>query len=197
MSQQKGPARTGLDDVEREFAETLREAAWIFEKETNGRFRGSITACLAVVRFIKLRGGGAELAGPFVRIAEAFADLEKGGKPALFLKKASPRKERDRSPDRKVIQRLAAVALEVLSKQGVDLKVAAGHVARAVNSWPGMSQQDVKDVTVINWRKQQQRLNNPYCNEFELTAKVMLDAPNPRAEVEKLLKQGPPGLWQG
>jgi hypothetical protein len=60
-----------------------------------------------------------------------------------------------------------------------------------------MSQQDVKDVTVINWRKQQQRLNNPYCNEFELTAKVMLDAPNPRAEVEKLLKQGPPGLWQG
>jgi hypothetical protein len=40
------------DPVEREFAETLRLAAYIFEKEKNGRFLGSITACRAVARFI-------------------------------------------------------------------------------------------------------------------------------------------------
>jgi hypothetical protein len=43
------------DEVERKFAETLREAAWIFEKEKDGRFRGSIMACEAVIGFIKAR----------------------------------------------------------------------------------------------------------------------------------------------
>jgi hypothetical protein len=56
------PARTDPDEVEREFAETLRQAAWIFENERAGRFQGSIIACQAVARFIHLRGGGAELA---------------------------------------------------------------------------------------------------------------------------------------
>ena len=88
MAQQEstsGPI--GPDKDEREFAETLRQAAWIFEKEKDGRFLGSIAACRAVVRFIRLRNGGAELAGPFVQIAAAFEALERGGKPRLFSKK--------------------------------------------------------------------------------------------------------------
>jgi hypothetical protein len=104
------------DPVEREFAETLRLAAYIFEKEKNGRFLGSITACKAVARFIYQRGGGAELAGPFLQIAEAFKALERGNKPRLFAKKSAPEKERERSPERKHIHMLAAAALEVLVK---------------------------------------------------------------------------------
>jgi hypothetical protein len=46
----------GPDAVEKEFAETLRQAAFIFEKEKNGRFQGSILACRAVIRFIRQRG---------------------------------------------------------------------------------------------------------------------------------------------
>src|SRR5262249_15885842 len=106
------PARP--DPVEQEFAEALRQAAYIFEKEKNCPFLGSITAYKAVVRFIYLRGGGAELAGPFQQIAAAFQELERGGKPRLFAKKSAPEKERERSPERKHIHTLAAAALEVL-----------------------------------------------------------------------------------
>src|SRR5262245_5837466 len=106
------------DEVEAEFAETLRQAAWIFENEKNGRFLGSIIACRAVARFIYRRNGGAELAAPFLHIAEAFEELEKGGTPRLFSKKTALEKERERSPERKHIQRLAAMALEVLVTLG-------------------------------------------------------------------------------
>jgi hypothetical protein len=42
----------GPDEVEEEFMETLRRAAFIFEREKDGRFHGSIFACKAVARFI-------------------------------------------------------------------------------------------------------------------------------------------------
>jgi hypothetical protein len=197
MSRQKvGPAPTGPDPIEQEFAEALRGAAFIFEKEKSGRFKGSIMACHAVIRFIKQRGGAAELAGPFVRIAEAFEVLEKGGKPRLFAKKTSADKERERSPERKVIYRLAAAALEVLVILGDELDVAAAVVARAVKKWPGMRKIDVKPISIVNWRKQARRPKNPDREVFETLVNAMLAEPEPRATVEILLKQGPPGHWQ-
>ena len=104
----------GPDEVEEEFMETLRQAAFIFEREKDGRFDGSIFACKAVARFIHRRGGGAELAGPFLQIAAAFEDLARGGKPRLFSKKSTAEKERERSPERKHVHVLAAAALEVM-----------------------------------------------------------------------------------
>jgi hypothetical protein len=35
----------GPDEVEEEFMETLRQAVFIFEREKDGRFHGSIFAC--------------------------------------------------------------------------------------------------------------------------------------------------------
>src|SRR5205085_7370795 len=116
MAESTNPAVARPDEFEQEFAETLRQAAYIFQREENGRFVGSIMACKAVARFIYLRGGGAELAGPFLQIAEAFKELEHGGKPRLFAKRSAPQKERERSPERKHIHMLAAAALEVLVK---------------------------------------------------------------------------------
>jgi hypothetical protein len=114
MAESPKPSPTGPDHVEQEFAESLRQAAYVFENEKDGRFRGSILACRTVARFIYQRNGGAELAAPFLQIATAFEDLERGGKPRLFSEKSTPEKERERSPERKHIQLLAAVALEVL-----------------------------------------------------------------------------------
>jgi hypothetical protein len=194
MAQQEstsGPI--GPDKDEREFAETLRQAAWIFEKEKDGRFLGSIAACRAVVRFIRLRNGGAELAGPFVQIAAAFEVLERGGKPRLFSKKTVADKERERSPERKHIQRLAAAALEVLVKLKDKRIPAADGVARSVNRWPGMAAQDVTGATVIAWRNQQRRGRD---HEFEVIVEKTLAEPDPRSAIESLLQNGPPGLWQ-
>jgi hypothetical protein len=149
MAESSNSVLTGPDQVEQEFAETLRQAAYIFEKEKNGRFQGSIFACKAVARFIHQRGGGAELAGPFLQIAAAFKELERGGKPRLFSKKSVPEKERERSPERKHIHMLAAAALEVLLKltprrsniwdnDKSRRNSAAAKIARHVIKWPGM-----------------------------------------------------------
>src|SRR3974390_2149344 len=161
---------TSPDPVEQKFAETLRQAAFIFEKEKNGRFQGSILACAAVAQFIHERGGGAELAAPFLQIAESFKELDRGGKPKLFSKKSDPEKERERSPERKHIQMLAAAALEAMLKltpSNSDIgdevtsrrNAAADIVARHVNKWPGMGTQQVTGRTVIAWRNQQHRLS--------------------------------------
>lgn len=113
------------DEVEREFEDLLQVAAYIFQTKKNGRFEGAIRACAAVAQFIKRRGGPAEYAAPFMHIAEAFKDLEKGGRPRLFSKKTVPDKERERSPERKHIQMLAAAMLEALMKLGDERSVAA------------------------------------------------------------------------
>jgi hypothetical protein len=199
------PARP--DPVEQEFAETLRQAAYIFEKEKNGRFLGSITACKAVVRFIYLRGGGAELAGPFQQIAKAFEELERGGKPRLFAKKSVPEKQRERSPERKHIDMLAAVALEVLvrltprissiwSEDSRKRDSAANKIARHVIKWPGMGAQDVTGQTVIAWRNQQRALGKGERKPFDTLVEKILAEPNPRETIDRLLRDGPPGHWK-
>jgi hypothetical protein len=198
---------TAPDQIEREFAESLRAAAFIFEKEKNGRFLGSVLACQAVARFIYQRNGGAELAGPFLQIAEAFKELDRGGKPRLFSKKSAPAKERERSPERKHIHRLAAAALEVLvslnargaSSWTEDPKKrdsAANMIARRIRKWPGMQKQKVTGLTVIAWRNQQRVLSENERKQFDTVVNEMLAQPNPRQTVDLLLRNGPPGHFQ-
>ena len=200
-------ARCGPDQVEQEFAEALRQAAYTFEKEVDGRFQGSILACRAVVSFIHQRGGGAELAGPFLQIAAAFEERKRGGNPRLFSKKSAPEKERQRSPERKHIHMLAAAALEVLVKltpRGASIwddhkrkrEGAADMIARYVSKWPGMAAQQVTGLTVIAWRNHQRSLHNGDRKPFDTLVAKILAEPNPRETVMKLLQSGPPGIWK-
>jgi hypothetical protein len=188
------PSPTAPDEVERELAENLRCAAWIFENEELGRFQGSILACQAVARFIHRRCGGAELAAPFLQIAEAFKYLEQGGTPRLFSKKTVAEKERERSPERKHLQKLAAMALEVLVKFGDEVDIAASRVAGKVDKWPGMAAQKVTGDTVIAWRKQLRMSQDEKFNDLVSTT---LKETNPRGTVEVLLSNGPSGQFRG
>jgi hypothetical protein len=207
MTENSNPGPTGPDEVEREFAETLRGAAFIFEKEENGRFQGSILACRAVAGFIHQRRGGAELAGPFLQIAAAFEELERGGKPKLFSKKSVPDRERERSPERRHIHMLAAAALEVMVKlEPRSVKItdaetskrdaAAARVARHVNSWPGMGAQQVTGGTIIAWRNHQRGLSKGDRKPFDTVVAKILAEPNARKTVDQLLRSGPPGLFK-
>jgi hypothetical protein len=192
------------DEIEEAFFETLREVAFIFEKEENGRFRGPILACKTVARFIYQRGKGAELAGPFFQIAAAFEDLEKGGKPRLFSKKSTPEKERQRSPERRHIHMLAAAALEVIQKLGrhdrnrsdevtSHRSVAAARIARGVSRWPGMEAQEVTPQTIIALRNQQRSLSKSARKPFDTVVAKILAEPDPGAAVDQLIQSGPPG----
>jgi hypothetical protein len=207
MAENSNSGPTGPGQVEQDFVETLRQAAFIFENEKNGRFQGSILACGAVARFIYQRGGGAELAGPFLQIAAAFEDLERGGKPKLFSKKSVPEKERERSPERKHIHMLAAASLEVMLKPtprgsniwGDDASKrsgAADMIARHVNKWPGMEAQVVTRRTVIAWRNQQRRLSESDRKPFDTVVEKILAEPNPRKTLDNLLRTGPRGHWK-
>jgi hypothetical protein len=196
MTESSSSAPIPRDEVEREFVEKLRAAAYIFEKEEHGRFQGSILACRAVARFIYQRNGGAELAGPFLQIAAAFQDLEIGGKPRLFSKKTVPEKERERSPERKHIHMLAAAALEVRVTLGDERSAAAEEIAIHVNRWPGMSAQTATGQTVIAWRNQQHSLSGKRRKPFDTLTGKMLEEPDPRKTVTNLLINGPPGMWK-
>jgi hypothetical protein len=207
MPENSASRSTPPDDVEKEFAENLRQAAFIFQNEKNGRFQGSILACRAVARFIYQRDGGAELAGPFLQIATAFEELDRGGKPRLFAKKSVLVKERERSPERKHIHMLAAAALQVLvrttppsSRAWADdskkRNSAASMVARHVNKWPGMGAQQVTGRTVIAWRDQQRRLSENERKPFDLAVDKILGEADPRKTVDELLRSGPPGLFK-
>jgi hypothetical protein len=198
---------TGPDQIEREFLETLRQAAYVFEKEKNGRFLGSILACRAVARFIYRRGCSAELAGPFLQIAEAFKELDRGGKPRLFSKKSALAKERERSPERRHIHRVAAALLEILvrlSPRSANILAenpkardsAAKRIARHVGKWPGMQKQEVTGSTVIAWRNQQRALSKNERKPFDDMVNATLAEPEPREAVERVLRKGPPGLFQ-
>jgi len=207
MAENSNSGLTGPEQVEQEFVETLRQAAFVFQNEKNGRFQGSIFACQAVARFIHQKGGGAELAGPFLQIAAAFKELERGGKPKLFSKKTVPEKERERSPERKHIQMLAAAALEVmveLTSRGARIwdddkrkrDSAADVIARHVNDWPGMGAQEVTGRTVIAWRNQQRALTKSARKRFDTVVEKILAEPNPQQTLDGLLRSGPPGHWK-
>jgi hypothetical protein len=196
MTEKQSTSPRALDELDQQFFETLRAAAFIFETEAYGRFTGSPMACRAVAHYIFKRGGGAELAGPFLQIAVAFDELGKGGKPRLFSKKTTPEKERDRSPDRKHSQMLASAFLEILVRLGDELDVAANTVARAVNSWPGMRAQEVTGKTVIAWRKQLSRTKGADHGTFVTTVEKTMKERNPRQTVDEYLRRGPPGSFQ-
>jgi hypothetical protein len=205
MSQTHSPTSATLNKAEEDFLETLRQAAFIFEREADGRFQGSILACKAVARFIYVKGGGAELAGPFFQIASAFEDLQKGGKPRLFSKKSTPNKERERSPDRKHMHMLAAAALEVMLKLSRGRKTSdvtdnrgtvAAKIARGVNRWPSMEAQDVSGQTVITWRNHERGLGKTARKPFDTLVAEILAQPDPEKAVNQLIRSGPPGYWK-
>jgi len=66
-------------------------------------------------------------------------------------------------------------------------------VARYVNGWPTMTAQEVKGATVSAWRRQQRERGG---NEFKIVVLVMSQAPDPRAAVNDLLRNGPPGMFR-
>jgi hypothetical protein len=101
----------------RELLETLWYASNKFENEGDGGLEGAKLACRAVARFIGVRHEDPRLAAPFLTIMLSFIDLERGLDQPLFSKNVKLR-ERERSSQRKHLQMLAVVAMEVLLKLG-------------------------------------------------------------------------------
>jgi hypothetical protein len=103
--------------AERELLRSLWYAAEVFLEEGDGGIEGCKIACQAVARFIGVRHQNPELAAPFLALRAALEDVERGVRPDLFSMDPGLRK-RSRSSQRKHLQMLASVALDVLMLLG-------------------------------------------------------------------------------
>ena len=173
--------------------ESLWYASHTFENEGDGGLEGAKLACRAVARFIGVRHENPVLAAPFLTVMQSLADLERGLDPPLFSKSVKLR-ERERSSQRKHLQLLAAISMEVLMELGMGLNEAARKVAVAVQNWPGLSAQTVTWTTVRNWRDQIRRPTDHRNQQFRQLRDHILGQADPKAEVRRLLTDGPPGV---
>jgi hypothetical protein len=187
------PRFQSLQAAYRELMESLWYASDTFENEGDGGLKGGKLACQAVARFLAVRHENPVLAAPFLTVMQSFADLEQGLDPPLFSRDVRLR-ERDRSSQRKHLQMLAAVSMEVLMKLGTELKDAARTVARAVQKWPGFATQEITGTTIRNWRDRIRKPTDHRNPQFRQLRDHILGQADPRLEVRKLLKDGPPGV---
>jgi hypothetical protein len=175
----------------------LLEALWYasdrFENEGDGGVEGAKLACRALARFIGVRHEDPRLGAPFLTLMQSFIDLENGLDPPLFSNNIKVR-ERERSSQRKHLQMLAAVALEVLMELGAPREDSSEEVARAIQKWAPFRSQKITKTTIRNWRDQVKKESDPRNGQFRQLRGHLLGQTSPEAEIRKLLRQGPPGV---
>jgi hypothetical protein len=184
------PPYQELEGAYTELLKGLWYANQCFKTEGDAGRKGVYKACHAVARFIAVRHENPELAAPFLAMCEALIDLETGVQ-AELLSRGGP-KERSRSRQTAHLHRFASVLLEVLVGNGEPLKSAADRVARHVARWPGIGAQKITGKTIQNWRDWQRRNLGPQRAKFDALRTVILGLD--KREVDRLLKDGPPGI---
>ncbi len=175
-----------LESAYRELLEALWFAHQVFKKDGRDGVR---VACHAVARFIWVRHENPELAA----LRQALLDFDRGVMPEL-LSRDPASKERSRSSQREHVRCLASPCLEVLVELGEPLEQAAAHVARRVSRWAGLGRLTVTARTVQNWREAHRASEQTARRHFESIRDYILSLSNPRAEVERLLSEGPPDV---
>jgi hypothetical protein len=187
------PAKKDLPEAFHELLEGLYYANLLFETKGDAGRDGIKTACHAVVRFIAVTHQSPLLAAPLVALRAAILDLEQGvSNPIIDLDGGHG--SRSRSALKKQANAVAAVCLEVLVELGDSLDESAAMVARKAGRWWVMGDQEVTKHTVKNWRNALRGATVDERAAFELMRSNLLICENPRQEIERLLRDGPPGI---
>ena len=179
----------------RKLKEMLREAAYVHEhpeiNPAGSRWSGAILTCAAVAKFVHDSQWPFELAIVFSEMAEGFKDLERRITPPIFSLNPEPLK-RDRSSHRKFHHDWAAAILEMAIDGGEGEEKAATRIARQVNEWPALRNQEVTATTLINWRKTIRGRSSEDRKPFEEICKALRSEPDGgKAEIERTLAEGP------
>jgi hypothetical protein len=184
------PAWQSRKSANTEFLKSLFWAYTRFKEKGDGGREGVRLACEAAARLIAVRHENPELAIPFLTIAQALIDFDRGVETELFA--AQPMK-RSRSGQKAHLKRMASACLEVLVKKGVPLEVAARQVATGVAKWPNIGEQKIAAITIENWREAERRRSPGAARiHFDKLCDYILDLEDPVKEVERLLRDGPP-----
>jgi len=193
-SDPKGPAGPppwkSLRSANKELLESLYYAFTQFKNKGDGGREGVRLACQAAARFIAVRHENPELAVPFLAIYQTLLDHDRGVQTELL---ATEPLQRSRSHQKAHLKRMASACLEVLVKKRVPLEVAAGRVARAVAKWPNLGEQQITGTTIENWREAERRHPpGDVRSHFDKLCEHILGLDDPKAEIERLLRDGPP-----
>jgi len=187
------PPKKSLPDAYRELLEGLYYANELFETKEDAGREGIAMACHAVARFIAVTHQPPLLAAPLLSLRGAILDLERGvSNPIINPDAATGR--RSRSALKKHASTVAAVCLEVLVELGDPLDEAASRVARQVSNWRVMGDQEVTATTLKNWRNQARGAPVDERAAFDLMRKDLLACSDTRGEIDRLLRNGPPGM---
>jgi len=194
------PPKKDLPEAFRELLENLNFANHLYETDEDVGRKGIVTACHAVARFIAVTHQPPLLVAPLLAIRAAILDLEQGVRnPIIDLDGGKGR--RSRSAPKKQAFMLAAVCLEVLVELGDPVDEAPTQGAPKANRLrnnPGQKVRqnnlEISQNTVKNWRNV---LRGAPANEraaFDQMRSYLLTCDNARAEIDKFLRDGPPGL---
>jgi hypothetical protein len=182
-----------LPDAYHQLLENLYYANEVFRDKGDSGREGIRIACRALAQFIWVRQENPELAAPLMALGSALIDVEKGIKNPILYPEAS-NGSRSRASMKKHLITVASVCLEVLFESGDTLDEAATMVARRVANWRGLGDQTITAGTMRNWRDQQHALPADERKSFDRMKGHLLSRPEPRKEVEALLRKGPPGI---
>lgn len=191
------PPKKDLPEAFREFLDGLNHANHLFETENDAGRKGIATACHAVTWFIMVTHQSPLLAAPLLALRAALLDREQGVRnPIIDLDDANG--SRSRSSLKKHASAVAAVCLEVLVELGNPVDEAASRVARGVSLWRVMrGQEGVKGITqntIKNWRNQFRGAATNERAAFDGMRNYLLSRDDADAEVDNLLRNGPPGM---
>jgi hypothetical protein len=197
VTQNDNPAVRALL-LQKQLFELLRQASWVHqnphENPAGTRLTGAIMACHAVTRFIYDAGASSELAVTLLEMKEGFKDLERGTVPPIFSLNPEPL-IRDRSSHRKFHHDWAAAILEMAIDGSEGEEEAATRIARSVNEWPALRNQQVTATTLINWRKTIKGGSLEERQSFKGICKALRSEPDGgKAEIERTLAEGPRGM---
>lgn len=187
------PPKKDLPEAFYELLNNLNYASHLFETEEDAGRKGIAMACRAVTRFIAVTHNPPNLAAPLMALREAILDLEQGvSNPIINLDDGNGRRPRSALKKRAIA--VAAVCLEVLVELGDPVNEAATEVARKAGLWRVMGDQAVTKITVKNWRNSLRGASADDRAPFDHMRNDLLTCGNARAEIEKLLRDGPPGI---
>jgi hypothetical protein len=187
------PPKKDLSDAFHELLEGLYYANMLFEEKEDAGREGIVIACRAVTRFVAVTHQNPLLAAPLLALKEAILDLEKGvANPIISPDAADSR--RSRSSIKKHAIAVAAVCLEVLVELGDPVDQTASKIARHAGNWRGMGTQPISADTIKNWRNSFRASSAGDRVSFDLMRTDLLKLRDARPEIERLLRDGPPGI---
>lgn len=186
-----------LERAEQVLFEEMEHAAELLQSEEDFGRSGVRHALDACYTFLHVRGLSGQGLKPLIDLIAALESLDAGNLPELFDPKLRPGQIPERKWSRSAASREtklhAAACMDALMKNGTSKDEAAARAARFAAGWPRVSQGEVKETTVTNWRDEllQGPSNAADRCRFERISGIFSQGPKAESYLDEVLRSGP------